>query len=69
MEKLSFLPVSRGICTRASQFYHFPCVHISILSEVRGLAKLRAVLALLTPVINAAVSVSLSNALWSPDTV
>lgn len=66
---MSFLPVARGICSRASQFYCFPRVHVSVLFEAKGLAKLRAVLGLLIPVINAATSVSLSNALWRPATV
>lgn len=65
---VSFLPVSRGICSRASQFYHFSCVCLSLLSEARGLAKLRAVLGLLIPVINAAV-LFLSGVLYGVPTL
>lgn len=67
--KNSFLPGSRGIFLRASQFCNLLCTPVSVLPEVRGLVKLRAVLVLLVPVTNAAVSVSLSNASWSPDIV
>ena len=69
MEKLCLFFQCPGEYAPEPQFCHFPRVPVSLLSEARGLAKLSAVLGLLIPVINAAVSVSLSNALWSLDTV
>lgn len=70
VEKLSlFFQCAGREHSRASWFYDFTCIHVSLLAEERGLSKLRAVLGLLISVINAAISVSLSNVLWSPDTV